>query len=117
MRQPPSFRLAHDRICRVVIDLKHTDAGTELSEIGCWISPWARGAGLAGQGITSAVYVGTSEPGHGTARDPAQPRATPRLGVQRSRVGFHSEGIARSACYTHDGRVDLEVLSHITSDL
>jgi len=103
------------RLCGV-IDLKRTDWLARVTEIGYWVSPWGRGSGLAGR--ASRLLAAWALQDQGTERLVIH-AATGNIASRRSALaaGFHSEGIARSAGYTHDGRVDLEVFSLITSDL
>lgn len=98
------------------IDLKHTDWRGLVTEIGYWIAPWARGDGLAGRAsrVLSTWALHDQGMERVVIRTATGNAASRRVALA---AGFRSEGVARSAGYIHDGRVDLEMFSRIRADL
>lgn len=96
--------------------LKRTDWRGRSSEIGYWVAPWARGEGLAVEGVQAIARWLLVEQGFERMVLRA---ATGNVASQRvaEKAGFTREGIARNAGFTNDGRVDLVVFSLIRSDL
>lgn len=98
------------------IDLKKTDWPARVSEVGYWVAPWARGAGLAGRATRGVAHWALREQG----LERVELRAAPgNIGSQRAaeRAGFTREGVLRNAGHVHEGRVDLIVYSLVRADL
>ncbi len=99
-----------------MIDLKHTDWRGRTTEIGYWIAPGHRGAGLAGRATEVLADWALREQGMARVevRAAVGNAASSRAALA---AGFTHEGCLRSAGYVHDGRVDLEVYGRIAGDL
>lgn len=99
-----------------MIDLKHTDWRGRTTEIGYWIAPTHRGAGLAGRATEVLADWALREQGMARVevRAAAGNKASSRAALA---AGFTHEGCLRSAGYVHDGRVDLEVYGRTVGDL
>jgi RimJ/RimL family protein N-acetyltransferase len=96
--------------------LKRTDWRGRTSEIGYWVSPWARGEGLATEAVAAVGRWLLTEQGF----ERLALRAAPGNAASRrvaEKAGFTREGVARNAGFTNAGRVDLIVYSLIRSDL
>lgn len=98
------------------IDLKHTDWNAATTEVGYWVAPWGRGAGLAGRAAAVLARWALTEQGMERVEIRA---AVDNVASQRAAevAGFTREGLLRSAGYTHDGRVDLVVYGLLRADL
>ena len=98
------------------IDLKRTDRSTGTTEIGYWSAPWARGRGFMTTATRCLAEWALREEG---LERVVLMAATGNVASQRvaEKAGFRREGVARSACVTHDGRVDVVVYSLIRADL
>jgi RimJ/RimL family protein N-acetyltransferase/GNAT superfamily N-acetyltransferase len=96
--------------------LKRTDWRGRTSEVGYWIAPWARGEGLAVEGVTAVARWLLLEQRFERLALRAAPGNVASQGVA-VKAGFTRECIARNAGFTNDGRVDLVVFSLIPSDL
>lgn len=98
------------------IDLKHTDWRGLTTEVGYWVAPWGRGAGLAGRAVRVLARWALEEQGLERVELRA---ASGNVGSQRAaeRAGFIREGVLRNAGFIHDGRVDLIVYSLVRTDL
>ena len=96
------------------IDLKKTDWRAQTTEIGYWVAPGHRGHGLAGR--ASALLGDWALREQGMQRVEIR-AAVGNVGSSRAAksAGYAYEGCLRSAGFTHDGRVDLEVYGR-TSD-
>lgn len=96
--------------------LKRTDWRGRSSEIGYWVAPWARGDGLA---VEATLAIARWLLVEQRFERMVLRAATGNLASQRvaEKTGLSREGIARSAGFTNDGRVDLVVFSLIRSDL
>ena len=96
--------------------LKRTDWRGRTSEVGYWVAPWARGEGLAPEAVTAIARWLLIEQGFERLALRAAPDNVASLRVAQ-KAGFVREGVARSAGFTNEGRVDLVVYSLIRSDL
>lgn len=98
------------------IDLKKTDWRERTTEVGYWVAPWGRGAGLAGRAVQVLARWALEKQGLERVELRA---ATGNIASQRAaeRAGFVREGVLRNAGHLHDGRVDLIVYSLIRGDL
>jgi RimJ/RimL family protein N-acetyltransferase len=96
--------------------LKRTDWRGRTTEIGYWVAPWGRGAGLATEAVGAIARWLLIDQGF----ERLALRAAPgNVASQRvaEKAGFTREGIARNAGFTNAGRVDLVVFSLVRSDL
>ncbi len=98
------------------IDLKATDWSAGTTEIGYWVAPWGRGAGLAGRATRLLAEWALTDQGLERVVVRA---ATGNQASQRAaeRAGFVREGVARNAGVLHDGRVDLAIYALVRSDV
>jgi RimJ/RimL family protein N-acetyltransferase len=98
-----------------VIDLKRPERAAGSVEIGYWTSPWARNRGVMTEAVDAFASWATDELGFQRVEIRA---ATGNDASQRValKAGFLREGVLRRAGYTHDGRVDLVVLSRLDDD-
>ncbi len=96
------------------IDLKRADWVARSVEVGYLTAPWARGRGV----MTEALWALTDWVlGQGFIRvevrvavgNPASQRVV-------EKAGFRREGVLRRAGHTHEGPVDLVVLSRLADD-
>lgn len=96
--------------------LKRTDWRARSTEIGYWVAPWARGAGLAGEAVLGIARWLFEAQGFERL---ALRAANGNVASQRvaEKAGFTREGIARNAGFTNAGRVDLVVFSLIPADI
>jgi RimJ/RimL family protein N-acetyltransferase len=97
-----------------VIDLRKADWRARSVEISYWTAPWARGQRLASRATTAlTAWAFTQGIGRVELRI-----ATGNDGSLRSarRAGFVEEGTLRRAGVTHDGPVDLAMLSRLDTD-
>lgn len=99
-----------------VIDLRGPRWRAGSVEIGYWLHPDARGRGLAGR---AAYLLATwAMANNGFHRVEARVATGNEASLRTLRgVGFVDEGVLRDAGYTHDGRVDLAVLSLVRGDV
>jgi len=96
------------------IDLKRADWVARSVEVGYLTAPWARGRGV----MTEALSAVTNWVlGQGFTRVEVR-AAVGNTASQRvaEKAGFPREGVLRRAGHTHDGPVDLVVLSRIADD-
>ena len=98
------------------ISLKKTDWQALTSEVGYWVSPWARGRGFAVEATRALAEWLLGRQGFERLELRA---ATGNTASQRvaEKAGFTREGILRNAGFIHGGRVDLAVYSMISNDL
>lgn len=98
------------------IDLKKTQWAAGTTEIGYWVAPWGRGAGLAGRAASVLARWALLELGLERVEIRA---AGGNIASQRAAesAGFTREGLLRNAGHTHAGRVDLVVHSLVRADL
>lgn len=110
MADPDSGRLLG------AISLKKTDWRALTSEVGYWVSPWARGRGLAAEAARALAEWLLVEQGFERLelRAAIGNTASQQVAVK---AGFTREGVLRNAGFVHAGRVDLAVYSKINADL
>lgn len=99
-----------------MVDLMDVSWRSQCVEIGYWVSPDHRGAGLAGRAAGLLARWALRE----QDLERVQLRAAAgNTGSRRTAeaAGFMQEGVLRSAGFTHDARVDLVVYSLVRSDL
>ncbi|MBR8745329.1 GNAT family N-acetyltransferase [Nocardiopsis sp. MG754419] len=95
--------------------LMRTQWAARVTEVGYWISPWARGHGYATEAVV-AVSRWALEQGFQRIELKAGTGNTGSRRVAAS-AGFVHEGVERNAMPLNTGRTDLAVYSLIPSDL
>ncbi|MBA9043730.1 MULTISPECIES: GNAT family N-acetyltransferase [Streptomyces] len=98
------------------VGLKKTDWRGRTSEIGYWVSPWARGHGIAAEATRALAHWALTD--HRFERLELR-AATADTASRKTALaaGFRHEGILRNAGFVHDGRVDLVLFSLVADDL
>ncbi|MFJ2164426.1 GNAT family N-acetyltransferase [Streptomyces griseofuscus] len=98
------------------VRLKKTDWRGRTSEIGYWVSPWARGHGIAAEATRALAHWALTD--HRFERLELR-AATANTASRKTALaaGFRHEGILRNAGFVHDGRVDLVLFSLVADDL
>ncbi|GAA2466355.1 hypothetical protein GCM10023100_74820 [Actinocorallia cavernae] len=98
------------------VGLKKTDWRGLTSEVGYWVSPWARGHGIAAEATRALARWALTD--HRFERLELR-AATADTASRKTALaaGFHHEGILRNAGFVHDGRVDLVLFSLVADDL
>jgi RimJ/RimL family protein N-acetyltransferase len=97
------------------LNMDRHDAGR--AEVGYWVAPWARGAGVAGRALSlfSRWALG---PGAGLVRlDLYASVANPPSMRVAERCGFVREGTLRKAWFRGPAREDLAAYSLLAEDL
>lgn len=125
--QAPQLRQSGDGIAFAVADpasdrllgsisVKKTNWRTLTSEVGYWVSPWARGKGLAAEATRAVGEWLFARQGFERLEllTAAGNAASQRVA---DKAGFTRESVLRNAGITHSGRVDLIVFSLIRADL
>ncbi|SDP97556.1 GNAT family N-acetyltransferase [Lentzea jiangxiensis] len=97
------------------VGLRETDWESLTSEIGYWVSPWARDRGYAVDAVSAVTEWLFDE--HRFQRLELRAAdgntASQRVAVK---AGFHREGVLRNAGVTHGGRVDIVLYSRVPDD-
>ncbi|MFE7753141.1 GNAT family N-acetyltransferase [Streptomyces sp. NPDC057428] len=98
------------------VGLKRTDWRALVSEVGYWVSPWARGHGIAAEATrTLARWLLTNQHFQRLElRAAAENTASQAVALK---AGFHREGTLRSAGFVNGARVDLVLFSLLPGDL
>lgn len=96
------------------IDLKRADWVARSVEVGYLTAPWARGRGVMTEALSSVTDWVL---GQGFIRAEVR-AAVGNTASQRvaEKAGFRREGVLRRAGHTHEGPVDLVVLSRLAND-
>lgn len=98
------------------IDLKGVDWAAKVAEIGYWTHPAHRGRGVMTRAVSLLARWTLADQQFERIELRVAPANLASVRVAE-KAGFVREGIARSAGYVHDGRVDLVVFSLIREDL
>lgn len=98
-----------------VIGLKNTDWAARSTEAGYWLGPWARGRGVTARALAAITDWALDAQGIDRVEVRVATGNAASLATARKAL-FVEEGILRRASYTHDGKVDLVVLSRLTDD-
>jgi RimJ/RimL family protein N-acetyltransferase len=98
------------------VGLKKTDWRALVSEVGYWISPWARGLGIASEATRALAQwlLVDQEFQRLELRAATENTASQKAALK---AGFRHEGILRNAGFVHTGRVDLDLFSLLPNDL
>ncbi len=98
-----------------VIGLKFTDWQASKTEAGYWIAPWARGRGLTARALSALTEWILDTQKIARVQVMVAPDNAASLATAR-RALFSEEGTMRRAGHTHEGPVDLVVLSRLATD-
>jgi RimJ/RimL family protein N-acetyltransferase len=98
------------------VGLKKTDWRALTSEVGYWVSPWARGQGIAAE-ATRAVAQWLLIDQQFQRLELRAARANTTSQKVALKAGLQREGILRNAGFVHAGRVDLVLFSLVPEDL
>jgi RimJ/RimL family protein N-acetyltransferase len=103
-------------ICRGQIDVHDVDADHARAELAIWIAPQDRGRGLAGAALAlvGRWLIGACGLERVQLLTDPDNQAMLNAGTE---AGFQREGILRGYLLERGGRVDVEVLSLVRSDL
>lgn len=96
--------------------LKKTDWRAQVSEVGYWVSPWARGNGIAAEATRALAQWLLDDQKYQRLELRAAAENTPSQKAAL-KAGFRREGILRNAGFVHTGRVDLILFSLLPNDL
>ncbi|WP_017606659.1 GNAT family N-acetyltransferase [Nocardiopsis alkaliphila] len=94
--------------------LLRTEWPSMVTEVGYWISPWARGRGYATEALVAVSRWALDQGFQRIELKAASGNAGSRRVAESA--GFVHEGIERNAMPLHEGRTDLAVYSLIPSD-
>ncbi|GAA1396388.1 GNAT family N-acetyltransferase [Luteococcus peritonei] len=98
-----------------VIGLKNTDWAVARTEAGYWLGPWARGRGSMARALSALADWALDSQGIDRIEVLIAPDNHGSLTTAR-RALFIEEGRLRHAGHTHEGPVDLVVLSRLADD-
>ena len=101
------------RLCGL-IGLQNTSWAVGSTEAGYWVAPWGRRRGLASTALRTMTEFAFAQ-GLQRVEVRVATKNFASLNVAL-RAGFQIEGTLRRAGLTHDGPVDLLVLSRLASD-
>lgn len=101
------------RLCGM-IGLNSTSWKVGSTEAGYWLAPWGRGRGLMTTALLAMTGFAFAQGLHRVEVRVATGNLA-SLGVAL-RAGFRIEGTLRQAARTHDGPVDILVLSRLDTD-
>ncbi|MCX4869436.1 MULTISPECIES: GNAT family N-acetyltransferase [unclassified Streptomyces] len=98
------------------VGLKKTDWRALVSEVGYWVSPWARGDGIAAEATRALALwlLADQQFQRLELRASTENTASQKVALK---AGFHAEGTLRNAGFVHGGQVDLVLFSMVPGDL
>ena len=98
------------------VGLKKTDWRALVSEVGYWVSPWARGHGIAAEATRTLAHwlLTIQQFQRMELRAATENTASQAVALK---AGFHCEGTLRNAGFVNGGRVDLVLFSLVPDDL
>ncbi|WP_327311596.1 MULTISPECIES: GNAT family N-acetyltransferase [unclassified Streptomyces] len=98
------------------VGLKKTDWRARVSEVGYWVSPWARGHGIAAEATRILAHWLLTNQHFQRMELRAATENTASQAVAL-KAGFHREGTLRNAGFVHGAQVDLVLFSLLPGDL
>nr|WP_202553242.1 GNAT family N-acetyltransferase [Streptomyces sp. SID4936] len=98
------------------VGLKKTDWRARVSEVGYWVSPWARGRGIAAEATRMLAHWLLTNQHFQRMELRAATENTASQAVAL-KAGFHREGTLRNAGFVHGAQVDLVLFSLLPGDL